>query len=145
MEGDLQNEHVSIIAKRLSVAKSDVVNMNRRMTGHDYFLNMTFGEYSDSEWQNQLEAQGENQVFLLSEEEEMDQRRALLQHAMTALDQRELAILTERRLKEKRSKLEELAKIHGISRERVRQIEMRGFAKVQKFVKNQVIEQRVVA
>ncbi|MBT6221651.1 MAG: hypothetical protein HOI45_18200 [Rhodospirillaceae bacterium] len=92
-----------------------------------------------------MEDQGSDQEELLGAEEEMEQRRDLLKHAMTSLDQREQAILTERRLKDKRSKLEELAKIHGISRERVRQIEMRAFAKIQKFVKNQVIEQRIAA
>ena len=145
MEGDLQNEHVSIIAKRLSVAESDVVNMNRRMTGHDHSLNMTMGDDSDTEWQDRLEDQESDQEENLGAEEELAQRRNLLKHAMTSLDQRELAILTERRLKDKRSKLEELAKVHGISRERVRQIEMRAFAKVQKFVKNQIIVQRIAA
>ena len=145
IEGDLDNEHVSIIAERLSVAEADVVNMNRRMIGHDHSLNVTIGEDSDSEWQDRLEDQTVDQEVHLGEEEEMGHRRALLKHAMTSLDEREMAILTERRLKDKRSKLEELAVVHGISRERVRQIEMQAFSKVQKFVKNQVIERHIAA
>jgi RNA polymerase sigma-32 factor len=145
IEGDLDNEYVSIIAERLSVAEADVVNMNRRMTGHDHSLNVTFGEDSDSEWQDRLEDEAVDQELHLGEQEEMGHRRALLQHAMTSLDEREMAILTERRLKDKRSKLEELAVVHGISRERVRQIEMQAFSKVQKFVKNQVIERHIAA
>ncbi len=131
-EGDLSPENVSEIARRLSVPEEDVINMNRRLASQDHSLNAPLRAEGEGEWQDWLVDQSETQETLFAEHEELSQRRNQLQEAMKVLNDREQHILTERRLKEDPSTLEELSQEYGISRERVRQIEVRAFEKLQK-------------
>ena len=142
-EGDLHPEHVTKIADALNVPEADVVSMNRRLTAPDHSLNAPLRIDGDGEWQDWLVDEGDNQETLLAESEEMTQRRALLQSAMTSLNKRERHILEQRRLSENPTTLEDLSHEYGISRERVRQIEVRAFEKLQKAIRNAAIEQRL--
>ena len=142
-EGDLHPEQVTAISKRLDVSEQDVVSMNRRMSSPDNSLNAPVRDEGEGEWQDWLVDEGENQEDSLGESEEMDRRRDLLQSAMQGLSDRERFILQERRLKESPATLENLSQEYGISRERVRQIEVRAFEKLQRSVKNAVIEQHI--
>ena len=134
-EGDLHPENVSKIAETLGVPEQDVVSMNRRLAAPDHSLNAPLRIDGDGEWQDWLVDEGENQETLLAESEELGKRRALLKAAMENLNDRERHILQERRLKDQPTTLEDLSQEYGISRERVRQIEVRAFEKVQKAVK----------
>ncbi len=134
-EGDLNPESVREIARTLDVAEQDVIEMNRRLGGPDHSLNAMLRADGDSEWQDWLVDDSESQEDTVAEQEELDYRRALLADAMTVLNEREKHILTERRLKEPATTLEELSGQYGISRERVRQIEVRAFEKLQKEMK----------
>ncbi len=142
-DGDLSPEHVTTIATRLNVPETDVIQMNRRIGNPDTSLNAPLREEGDGEWQDWLVDQDEGQESRLANHEEMDSRRELLAGAMETLSERERQILAERRLKENPTTLEHLSQRYGISRERVRQIEVRAFEKLQKSVKNAVIEQRL--
>ncbi len=142
-EGDLHPEHVTKIATALNVPETDVVNMNRRLAAPDHSLNAPLRIDGDGEWQDWLVHEGDDQETLLAESEEMTQRRALLQSAMTTLNKRERHILEQRRLSENPTTLEDLSQEYGISRERVRQIEVRAFEKLQKAIRNAAIEQRL--
>ena len=142
-EGDLHPEHVEKIATELSVPEQDVVAMNRRLSAPDHSLNAQVRADGDGEWQDWLEDESDNQEILIAEAQELDKRRALLREAMNVLNERERHILTERRLKEESSTLEELSKVYGISRERVRQIEVRAFEKLQKAMRNAAAEARL--
>jgi RNA polymerase sigma-32 factor len=142
-EGDLTPEHVKKIAEELNVTEDDVITMNRRLAGADHSLNAPLRADSDGEWQDWLVDETENQEEMLAEKEEMGNRRDLLSQAMTALNDRERHILSERRLRDEPLTLEDLSQQYGISRERVRQIEVRAFEKLQKTMKNLVIEQRL--
>ena len=142
-DGDLLPEHVTSIATRLNVPETDVIQMNRRIGNPDTSLNAPLREEGDGEWQDWLVDQDEGQENRLANTEEMDSRRELLAGAMETLSERERQILAERRLKENPTTLEHLSQRYGISRERVRQIEVRAFEKLQKSVKNAVIEQRL--
>jgi RNA polymerase sigma-32 factor len=142
-EGDLRPENVTTIADRLGVPESEVINMNRRMTAPDQSLNMPLREDGEGEWQDWLVASGDNQEHILSERQEMNSRRQLLDTAMDGLSDRERHILSERRLSDEPATLQVLSERYGISRERVRQIEVRAFEKIQKSVKNAVIERHV--
>jgi alternative sigma factor RpoH len=142
-DGDLLPEHVTTIATRLNVPENDVIQMNRRIGNPDTSLNAPLREEGDGEWQDWLVDQDEGQESRLANSEEMDARRELLAGAMKMLSERERQILAERRLKENPTTLEHLSQRYGISRERVRQIEVRAFEKLQKSVKNAVIEQRL--
>ena len=142
-DGDLSPEHVTSIATRLNVAETDVVQMNRRIGNPDTSLNAPLREEGDGEWQDWLVDQDEGQEVRLASSEELSSRRELLAGALRGLSDRERQILSERRLKENPTTLENLSQRYGISRERVRQIEVRAFEKLQKSVKNAVIEQRV--
>ncbi|MBC8338550.1 MAG: RNA polymerase sigma factor RpoH [Alphaproteobacteria bacterium] len=142
-EGDLYPENVSYISDRLGVPETEVINMNRRLGGQDQSLNMPVREEGEGEWQDWLEAAGENQEYILSEHQEMHSRRLLLDSALDGLSGRERHILSERRLSDEPATLQVLSERYGISRERVRQIEVRAFEKVQKSVRNAVIESRV--
>lgn len=135
-EGDLKPEHVTEIAEKLKVPEHEVVNMNRRLSGGDSSLNAPMRADSDSEWQEMLVDDELDQEATLVEKDEMSLRRELLGEAMGALNEREQHILTERRLKDDPSTLEELSKVYDISRERVRQIEVRAFEKLQKAMKS---------
>ena len=131
-EGDLKPEDVKTIATRLSVPEQDVVQMNRRLAAPDHSLNAPMRLDGEGEWQDWLVDESDNQETLLAEREEMDERRGLLAAAMASLSDRERHILTERRLKDEPTTLEDLSQTYGISRERVRQIEVRAFEKLQK-------------
>ena len=142
-EGDLDPEHVSEIAEKLGVPEQDVVSMNRRLAAPDHSLNAPVRIDGDGQWQDWLEDDSQNQEQLLAESEEMHKRRELLTKAMENHNDRERYILTERRLKEEPTTLEERSQEYGISRERVRQIEVRAFEKLQKAIRNAAIEQKL--
>ncbi len=132
-EGDMRPEQVSHIATRLGVLDDEVISMNRRLSGPDASLNAPLRSDGESEWQDWLADDGAvSQETQLAEDEEKTIRMSLLEEAMTELTDRERHILTERRLKDNPTTLEELAAQYGVSRERVRQIEVRGFEKLQK-------------
>jgi RNA polymerase sigma-32 factor len=134
-EGDLSPETVREIAKNLEVTEQDVVEMNRRLSGPDHSLNAMLRSDSETEWQDWLVDETASQEARMAEEDELSHRRGLLGEALKALNDRERHILTERRLKEEPTTLEDLSVQYGISRERVRQIEVRAFEKLQKAMK----------
>jgi RNA polymerase sigma-32 factor len=137
-EGDLRPDQVQTIAKRLGVAEQDVVDMNRRLGG-DVSLNTSIrGEDDSGEWQDWLVDESVSQEARLAESEEADNRHKALGEALTVLNERERRIFEARRLADEPVTLEELADEFGVSRERVRQIEVRAFEKVQKAVKNRM-------
>jgi RNA polymerase sigma-32 factor len=137
-DGDLRPDQVAIIAKRLGVTEQDVIEMNRRLGG-DTSLNAPIRDDGDSgEWQDWLADDSASQETVLAEAEELDNRRKALSQALEVLNDRERRIFEARRLSDSPITLEELADEFGVSRERVRQIEVRAFEKVQKAVKNRV-------
>ena len=142
-EGDLKDEQVATIAHTLQVPEQDVVSMNRRLSSPDHSLNAPVRADSEGEWQDWLVDDGESQEEELAEREDMSNRRDLLAGALKTLNERERHILIERRLKEEPTTLEELSQQYNISRERVRQIEVRAFEKLQKSMKQQVVERRL--
>ncbi len=142
-EGDLTPEHVKKIAEGLNVPESDVINMNRRLHAPDHSLNAPLRVEGEGEWQDWLVDDKPSPEVLLAEHEELFKRRKLLTEAMTLLNDRERHILTERRLKDDPTTLEDLSQHYGISRERVRQIEVRAFDKLQKAIRNAAVEQRL--
>jgi RNA polymerase sigma-32 factor len=142
-EGDLRPDQVKLIAKRLGVTEQDVVDMNRRLGG-DVSLNSPIREEGDSgEWQDWLVDDSISQETRLAESEEADNRRKALGEALTVLNERERRIFEARRLADEPITLEELADEFGVSRERVRQIEVRAFEKVQKAVKHRIAAMEV--
>jgi len=137
-EGDMRPDQVKLIAKRLGVTEQDVIDMNRRLGG-DASLNAPIREDGDSgEWQDWLMDDRDSQEATLAASEELDNRRAALSDALEVLNDRERRIFEARRLTDEPVTLEDLAAEFGVSRERVRQIEVRAFEKVQKAVKNRV-------
>ena len=139
-EGDLRPDQVKLIAKRLGVTEQDVVDMNRRLGG-DVSLNAPIREDGDSgEWQDWLVDDSASQESRLVASEEADNRRKALSQSLSVLNERERRIFEARRLAEDPITLEDLAEEFGVSRERVRQIEVRAFEKVQKAVKNRLAE-----
>jgi RNA polymerase sigma-32 factor len=137
-EGDLRPDQVQIIAKRLGVTEQDVIDMNRRLGG-DASLNAPIREEGDSgEWQDWLVDDSDSQEAVLAQSEELENRRSALSDALGVLNERERRIFEARRLVDDPITLEDLAAEFGVSRERVRQIEVRAFEKVQKAVKNRV-------
>jgi RNA polymerase sigma-32 factor len=146
-EGDLKPEDVTKIATDLNVSEDEVVSMNRRMAmGGDSSLNAPLRADTDGEgqWQDWLTDEGPIQDEVVAEREESDIRGALLREAMDVLNERERHILTERRLAEEPKTLEELSQEYDISRERVRQIEVRAFEKLQKAIKRIATERRLL-
>lgn len=135
-EGDLSPENVQKISERLNVSETEVVNMNRRLAGPDNSLNAPLRAEGDGEWQDWLVDDTANQEEVLGDREELAGRRKLLANALTGLNDRERHIFVERRLTEGPKTLEELSEEYNISRERVRQIEVRAFEKVQKAIKS---------
>src|SRR5271157_4090895 len=133
-EGDLRDEQVETIATRLGVAKQDVIDMNRRLGG-DASLNAPLREDGDGEWQDWLVDDAPDQESVLADREESDVRLDALKRALSVLNPRERRIFEARRLAEEPITLEELSTEFGVSRERVRQIEVRAFEKVQAAVK----------
>ncbi|NVN29671.1 RNA polymerase sigma factor RpoH [Endobacter medicaginis] len=142
-DGDLHPEQVSKIATTLDVPEADVISMNRRLTAPDHSLNAPVRADGDGEWQDWLVDDAESQEETFAEREELSGRQAMLGEALKTLKDRERHIFTERRLREEPTTLEELSQEFGISRERVRQIEVRAFEKVQKHMKAQVTSRRV--
>ncbi|HET7805510.1 MAG TPA: RNA polymerase sigma factor RpoH [Pseudolabrys sp.] len=137
-EGDMRPDQVQLIAKRLGVTEQDVVDMNRRLGG-DASLNAPIRDDGESgEWQDWLVDDAPNQERILAENEESDNRHKALVSALDVLNERERRIFEARRLSDDPITLEELASEFNVSRERVRQIEVRAFEKVQKAVKNRV-------
>ena len=141
-EGDLPPEKVTAIATKLEVPEADVISMNQRLSSPDHSLNAPLKVDGEGEWQDWLVDEGPSQEDQLAEDEELGKRRRLLALGMEALNERERHILTERRLKDDPTTLEDLSQEYGISRERVRQIEVRAFEKLQKSVRNAAAERR---
>jgi RNA polymerase sigma-32 factor len=135
-DGDLAPDQVDKIAQRLKVSAEDVISMNRRLAAPDNSLNAPLRADGEGEWQDWLVDEAPNQESRLAEDEELGKRRRLLQQALTALNERERHILTERRLKDEPATLDDLSHTYRISRERVRQIEIRAFEKLQKSIRN---------
>ena len=134
-EGDLKNEHVSEIARKLDVSKDEVISMNRRLSGKEKSLNAQIGEDGD-EWQDWLVDKEMDQELKFAQNEEMEQRKDLLKESIKILNEREREILFSRRLNDEPKTLEELSKFYKISRERIRQIENKAFEKIQKYMIN---------
>ena len=132
-EGDLRPENVARIAKDLNVTETEVIDMNRRLSGGDASLNATVGSDGDStsQWQDWLEDEDADQAGDYAEAEELGARRVLLDRAMSVLSDREKDILVQRRLRDDPVTLEELSAQYDVSRERIRQIEVRAFEKLQ--------------
>ena len=144
-EGDLRPEQVDTIATKLGVTNAEVISMNRRLSGPDASLNAPLRADGESEWQDWLaDDTAVSQETQLAESEEKSIRMGLLQEAMEELTDREKHILTERRLKDDPVTLEELAGQYGVSRERVRQIEVRAFEKLQKAMRAAAEERNLV-
>ncbi len=145
-EGDLRPENVAIIAKQLNVTEKEVVSMNRRMSGGDASLNAQISKDGEgaSEWQDWLEDEDADQAADYAEKDELVLRRELLVAAMKDLNEREQNILTERRLSEEPKTLEELSKVYKVSRERIRQIEVRAFEKLQIAMRAMAMEKGMV-
>ncbi|MBT7778777.1 MAG: RNA polymerase sigma factor RpoH [Rhodospirillales bacterium] len=142
-EGDLRPEHVEAIAENLNVPEADVVSMNRRMSAHDHSLNAPLHEDGEGEWQDRLMEESDSQEQLVADRQEDNSRQQLLNAALDTLDERERSILVDRRLKDEPITLQDLSQHYGISRERIRQIEVRAFEKVQKSVRNAVVNQNI--
>lgn len=142
-EGDMTAEQVKTISTKLSVSEEEVINMNRRLTAPDHSLNAPMRAESEGEWMDWLEDETPNQETVYAESEELKSRRAMLHQAMDCLNEREKHILTERRLKDEPQTLEDLSQHYDISRERVRQIEVRAFEKLQRAMKSKVMEERL--
>ena len=144
-EGDLRPEQVDTIATKLGVTNAEVISMNRRLSGPDASLNAPLRAEGESEWQDWLEDDNAvNAETQVAESEEYGLRMGLLGEAMQELTERERHILTERRLKDNPTTLEDLAAQYGVSRERVRQIEVRAFEKLQKQMKAAAVDRNLV-
>jgi RNA polymerase sigma-32 factor len=141
-EGDMHPDQVSVIATKLGV---EVISMNRRLSGGDASLNSPMRADSESEWQDWLvDDKTPSQETVVADSQEKSIRMSLLEEAMTELTDRERHILTERRLKDEPTTLEDLASQYGVSRERVRQIEVRAFEKLQKSMKAAALDRNLV-
>jgi RNA polymerase sigma-32 factor len=141
-DGDLRPDQVAHISKLLAVPEQDVVNMNRRLSAPDHSLNAPVRMDSEGEWQDWLVDDTDSQEDTMADREEMTDRKALLANALKTLNERERHILIERRLKDEATTLEDLSQQYRISRERVRQIEVRAFEKLQKSMKTQIADRR---
>jgi RNA polymerase sigma-32 factor len=146
-EGDMRPENVQRIATDLGVTENEVVSMNRRLSGGDASLNAVIGSDGDSttQWQDWLEDEGADQAGDFAERDEYESRIGLMADAMEVLNDRERDILTQRRLNEETVTLEDLSSKYGVSRERIRQIEVRAFEKLQKRVKELAREKGMAA
>ncbi|MEI7608476.1 MAG: RNA polymerase sigma factor RpoH [Rhodospirillaceae bacterium] len=134
-EGDLSAEHVRSIAEKLDVPEADVVDMNRRLRAPDHSLNAPLRADAEMEWQDTLVDESDSQEAGLMQRQELGEHRRLLNDAIETLNERERHIFTERHLREQPTTLEELSRLYGVSRERIRQIEERAFEKIQKAVR----------
>jgi RNA polymerase sigma-32 factor len=144
-DGDLRPDQVSAIATKLGVLDSEVISMNRRLGGPDASLNAPLRADGESEWQDWLADDDQvSQETVVADKQEKSMRMSLLEEAMVELTDRERHILTERRLKDDPTTLEDLASQYGVSRERVRQIEVRAFEKLQKSMREAAIAKNMV-
>ena len=141
-EGDLTPEHTREIARQLAVPEEEVTNMNRRLSGGDSSLNAPMRSDSEAEWQDWLADETLDQETRLAEAEELGERHDLLTSAMSALSERERDIIEARRLRDEPATLEELSQKYNVSRERVRQIEVRAFEKLQQQMKQSLGDKR---
>jgi len=130
--GDLNNEHVEEISKRLNVKKEEVISMNRRLLGKEKSLNDPIQDGDGTEWQDWIVGEEIDQELKLSHQQEFSRRKKLMDRSISILNQREKEILTARRLSENVATLEDLSKKYKISRERIRQMEKKAFEKLQK-------------
>ncbi|MCD2323931.1 RNA polymerase sigma factor RpoH [Sphingomonas sp. IC-56] len=145
-DGDLSPEHLAKIATDLGVTEEEVTSMNRRMAmGGDTSLNVPMREDGEGQWQDWLQDDSQLQDETVAEAQEADVRHTMLQEAFGDLNERERHILTERRLTDDPKTLEELSQVYGVSRERVRQIEVRAFEKLQKAMMRLAGEKRLLA
>ena len=135
-EGDLKEDQVTEISKRLDVDSQEVVNMNRRMMGQEKSLNDPIKAGETDEWQDWLVDDSLDQELILSQQQEYNDKKGLLNNAMKILNDREKEIIVARRLSENPTTLEDLSKKYNISRERIRQIETKAFEKLQKSMIN---------
>jgi RNA polymerase sigma-32 factor len=144
-DGDLRPDQVSAIATKLGVLDSEVISMNRRLGGPDASLNAPLRADGESEWQDWLADDDQvSQETVVADNQEKSMRMSLLEEAMVELTDRERHILTERRLKDDPTTLEDLASQYGVSRERVRQIEVRAFEKLQKSMREAAVAKNMV-
>lgn len=141
-DGDLTPEHVAVLADQLGVAEDEVISMNRRLSGPDASLNAPMRSDSENEWQDWLPDDGLDQETVMAESQEVDERKELLSAALGELPEREREIIIARRLKDDPQTLEQLSHQYGISRERVRQIEMRAFDRLQRAMKSALRDKR---
>jgi RNA polymerase sigma-32 factor len=141
-EGDLTPEHTSEIATKLGVSEAEVTSMNRRLSAPDSSLNAPLRSESEAEWQDWLADDTLDQETRMAEREELGERHELLSSALGDLSERERDIIEARRLKDEPATLEELSQKYGVSRERVRQIEVRAFEKLQKSMKDALATRR---
>ena len=146
-EGDLRPENVQRIANDLGVTEDEVVSMNRRLSGGDASLNATIGADDDgaAQWQDWLEDEDADQAGDYAERNEFESRMALMTEAMEVLNDREKDILSQRRLQENPVTLEDLSGVYSVSRERIRQIEVRAFEKLQKRMRELARQQGMLA
>jgi RNA polymerase sigma-32 factor len=135
-EGDLRDEHVKEISERLSVNTREVINMNRRMMGHEKSLNDPIKAGETDEWQDWLVDDSLDQELIMSQKQEYNDKKELLKESIKILNEREKEIIEARRLSEAPKTLEELSKKYKVSRERIRQIETKAFEKLQKSMIN---------
>ncbi|MEH6494858.1 MAG: RNA polymerase sigma factor RpoH [Pseudomonas marincola] len=142
-EGDLTPDHVETISTKLGVSETEVINMNRRLTAPDHSLNAPMRADSEGEWMDWLVDDSPSQETVYAESEELTRRKEMLTGAMDCLNEREQNIITQRRLREDPLTLEDLSQVYKISRERVRQIEVRAFEKLQKAVRAKAFEARI--
>ena len=142
-EGDMLPENVNKIAKNLNVSKKEVTEMNRRLAGPDHSLTAPLKEDGEGEWQDWLVDSSPTQEYTISNSQELNQRKDLLDEAINVLSPREKYIMVQRRLKDKPKTLEDLSNHYKISRERVRQIEVRAMEKLKKSVKNLLIKRNL--
>jgi RNA polymerase sigma-32 factor len=143
-EGDMTPENVKEVATRLNVSEEDVINMNRRLMAPDHSLNAPLRIDGEGEWQDWLVDESESQETRVADDQEFGRRKKLLDKAMLTLTPRERKILVERRLKDDPTTLEDLSTEFGISRERVRQIEVRAFDKLQRSIRKQAIDEKLI-
>jgi RNA polymerase sigma-32 factor len=141
-EGDLTPAHTKEIARQLAVSETEVTNMNRRLTAPDSSLNAPLRSDSESEWQDWLADETLDQESRLAEREEKGERHELLEGALGELTERERDIIEARRLRDEPATLEDLSQKYGVSRERVRQIEVRAFEKLQAAMKQALVHKR---
>ncbi len=143
-DGDLSPEQTTEVADRLNVPEHEVINMNRRLAGPDHSLNAPLRDDSEGEWIDWLVDDTTDQETVTANQQEFNSRHQMLVGAMKCLTDRERHILTERRLKDDPTTLQDLSAVYGISRERVRQIEVRAFEKVRKSVRGAAIREHMV-